>query len=190
MEQSLYYNCKIDISLGVVTTKRKKNHPGSTNKTTGYMVAMLQKIGEKLYAPYYMHRIIWEQANRCKIPEGFHVHHIDSNKQNNSIFNLALVTQRLNNWYAAQNRDYKKIYQTRKANGFKAKITASCLEHDGTTTELFFDSMRKCAQHFNKNVSTISNIVNKKKYFTKVMLNGRIYTFSRTSKDAVPEKHV
>ena len=190
MEPSLYYNCQIDISRGLVTTKRKTQHPGCVNKASGYMTVMLQKKGDKLYAPYYVHRIIWEQANQCPIPAGFHVHHIDANRKNNSIYNLSLVTQRLNNWFAAKNRDYKKIYQARKARGFKAKITACTVDEKGKKTKLHFDSMRQCASHFNKNVSTISNIVNKKKYFTTVDLNGKTYNFERTVKDAVAKKSV
>ena len=176
MEDSLFYNCKVDIRKGLVTTKRKTDHPGSKNKCTGYHTVMLQAKGEKHYAPYYMHRVIWEEANQCRIPPGFHVHHINSDKSYNSIMNLSLVTQRLNNWYAAQNRDYKAIYETRKRNGFKAKIVATCTEDE---TELHFDSMNKCARHFNKNVSVISNIVNGKGYCTSITLNDKTYKFCR-----------
>ena len=179
MNDSIFYNCKIDIKKGLVTTKRRTNHAGSINKKTGYHTVMLQAKGEKHYAPYYLHRVVWEEANQCRIPKGFHVHHLDSNKSYNSIMNLALVTQRLNNWYAAQNRDYKAIYETRKRNGFKAKIVATCSEEDGTETKLHFDSMSKCAKHFNKNVSVISNIVNNKGYCTQITLNDRVYKFCR-----------
>src|ERR1039458_968444 len=37
------------------------------------------------------HHIIWEATNG-PIPEGYLVHHIDKNKQNNDIENLQLVT--------------------------------------------------------------------------------------------------
>ena len=186
MNDSIFYNCKVNIRTGLITTKRRTDHPGSKNKCTGYHTAMLQSKGEKHYAPYYMHRVIWEEANQCRIPKGFHVHHIDSNKSNNSIMNLSLVTQRLNNWYAAQNRDYKAIYETRKRNGFKAKIVATCAEKDGSETKLQFDSMSKCAKHFNKNVSVISNIVNHKGYCTAITLNDRVYKFCRLKNVTAP----
>lgn len=37
-----------------------------------------------------MHRYVWEFYN-CKIPKGYHVHHIDGNKANNDISNLQLL---------------------------------------------------------------------------------------------------
>ena len=37
-----------------------------------------------------MHRYVWEFYN-CKIPKGYHVHHIDGNKANNDISNLQLI---------------------------------------------------------------------------------------------------
>jgi len=38
-----------------------------------------------------LHRTVWEYHNG-KIPEGYHVHHIDGNKANNQISNLELLT--------------------------------------------------------------------------------------------------
>lgn len=37
-----------------------------------------------------MHRYVWEFYN-CKIPKGYHVHHIDGDKSNNDISNLQLM---------------------------------------------------------------------------------------------------
>ena len=37
-----------------------------------------------------MHRYVWEFYN-CKIPKGYHIHHIDGNKANNDISNLQLM---------------------------------------------------------------------------------------------------
>ena len=37
-----------------------------------------------------MHRYVWEFYN-CKIPKGYHVHHIDGDKSNNDISNLQLL---------------------------------------------------------------------------------------------------
>lgn len=39
-----------------------------------------------------LHECIWEQYHNCKKPNGFQIHHIDGNKQNNSIENLELVS--------------------------------------------------------------------------------------------------
>lgn len=40
-----------------------------------------------------VHQYIWMVANQCEIPEGYDIHHIDGNKENNSIYNLELVEQ-------------------------------------------------------------------------------------------------
>lgn len=37
-----------------------------------------------------MHRYVWEFYN-CKIPKGYHIHHIDGDKANNDISNLKLM---------------------------------------------------------------------------------------------------
>ena len=50
------------------------------------------------------HRIIWEAINQKMIPDGYQIHHRDSNKVNNEIDNLELVTRKENMIYAAQKR--------------------------------------------------------------------------------------
>lgn len=37
-----------------------------------------------------LHRAVWEYHNG-EIPEGYHVHHVDENRKNNDISNLALI---------------------------------------------------------------------------------------------------
>lgn len=37
-----------------------------------------------------LHRLVWEQANGA-IPHGYHIHHIDGDRNNNQIDNLALL---------------------------------------------------------------------------------------------------
>lgn len=49
-----------------------------------------------------LHQIIWVVANRCDIPvdengNSYHIHHIDGNKQNNSIYNLELLSHKEHN---------------------------------------------------------------------------------------------
>lgn len=44
-----------------------------------------QRKGERL------HRTVWEKTNGRKIPNGYHVHHIDGDRSNNAPENLALV---------------------------------------------------------------------------------------------------
>lgn len=50
-----------------------------------------RRIGGRAGKMKLAHHVIWEEANG-PIPEGYLVHHIDHNKQNNDIENLQLVT--------------------------------------------------------------------------------------------------
>lgn len=51
---------------------------------------------KKLQISDQLHRIIWRFANQLPIPTGYVVHHKDENKVNNSISNLACITQSQN----------------------------------------------------------------------------------------------
>jgi hypothetical protein len=42
----------------------------------------------------YLHRFLWEKFNNKKIPSGFHIHHVDGNKENNTIGNLVIVSKK------------------------------------------------------------------------------------------------
>ena len=44
---------------------------------------------------YYEHRLIWAEANG-PIPDGYVIHHINGNKKDNRLANLALVTAKEN----------------------------------------------------------------------------------------------
>lgn len=70
---------------GTIFSLRHKRFIGSLNKSNGYC-----SVGYGIYKNM-IHRIIWMVANGCDIPEGYHIHHIDGNKLNNSIYNLELV---------------------------------------------------------------------------------------------------
>lgn len=46
-----------------------------------------------------LHRVVWETETGQKIPNGFHVHHIDGNSKNNSFNNLELVKAKKHSSY-------------------------------------------------------------------------------------------
>ena len=59
------------------------------DKITGYYLSS-KKIGTRRKR---LHVYVWEKQNG-KVPRGYHVHHVDCNKDNNEIENLALVTSK------------------------------------------------------------------------------------------------
>ncbi len=50
-----------------------------------------------------LHRVVWEY-HKGKIPEGYDIHHIDENKHNNDISNLAMVHNILHQRFTAKKR--------------------------------------------------------------------------------------
>ena len=58
---------------------------------------------------YWLHRFIWETINQQIIPDGYQIHHINNDKQDNSIENLELVTGQQNMIYEGKRRRGKKI---------------------------------------------------------------------------------
>ena len=60
---------------------------------------------------YQSHRFIWEAVNQKIIPKNYQIHHINNDKQDNSIDNLELVTKSQNMQYEGLRRKgmkYKK----------------------------------------------------------------------------------
>lgn len=75
-------NWEINVEEGKIYNLKLKHYVGNINNESGYVT-----VSDK----GYLHRIIWMVANGCDIPNGYHIHHIDGNKQNNSIYNLELL---------------------------------------------------------------------------------------------------
>lgn len=57
------------------------------NKKTGYYLSSKQIKNNKRYR---LHRYVWEYYHG-EVPEGYCVHHIDGNKNNNGILNLTII---------------------------------------------------------------------------------------------------
>lgn len=61
-----------------------------TDNGTGYLQVGLSKNGQR--KRFYIHRLVWTTF-KGKIPEGYEIHHLDNDKSNNDVSNLALVTR-------------------------------------------------------------------------------------------------
>lgn len=78
---------------------------------------------------YLLHRLVWEYFNG-KIPSGMQVDHIDGNVNNNSIYNLQLLTQKQNirkrpytKLTVSQEKDlYKEYARSHRPYGFVTKL--------------------------------------------------------------------
>src|SRR5699024_10471898 len=90
---------------GWINRKGKRLKPDWNS--AGYGRVTLSKSGKT--KRYFVHRLVYE-SYYGEIPNEMQVHHIDENKQNNSIQNLKLVTQRENNHLSRESLGYK-LYQ-------------------------------------------------------------------------------
>ena len=82
-------NWEIDVENGTVYNLKLKHYVGSVGKN-GYMSVA----SPRGYKHRGVHQYIWMVANGCDIPNGYHIHHIDGNPLNNSIYNLELIDEK------------------------------------------------------------------------------------------------
>jgi hypothetical protein len=86
---------------------------------------------------YFLHRDVWKSVNG-QIPKGFHIHHIDGDRGNNAIENLACLSNKehcsLHNSESTRLEDaHKKLAELRKDPSFfeasKPKRVTACKKH-------------------------------------------------------------
>lgn len=87
MVDERFPNWLIDIEKGTIYSLKHKKYIGTIDKKDNYVKVR----APKGYKHLYIHQYIWMCANGCDIPEGYHIHHIDHNQLNNSIYNLELI---------------------------------------------------------------------------------------------------
>ena len=82
-------NWDIDVENGTVYSLKTKKYLGCED-SDGYL--KISKYNNGKIDEIMIHRLIWMVANKCEIPKKYHIHHIDENKHNNSIYNLSLIS--------------------------------------------------------------------------------------------------
>ena len=94
---------------GQIYNKKTKRVSIGNLQSTGYMRITLSQIGlPKKH--YYVHRFVYE-CIKGDIPSGMEINHIDSNRQNNCIKNLELMTRSENAKHAYEAKKYKTMIE-------------------------------------------------------------------------------
>ena len=99
------------------------------NKITGRKVSTLGYYQAKIDGCIIpVHRLVYIY-HHGKIPEGYHIDHIDHDRTNNRIENLRAIPAR-ENLGKHMRSAYKGVYKTRDAQRWVAKVTISLGEYD------------------------------------------------------------
>ena len=96
-----YPKYDIDVEKGTIYSLKRNKYIGTDNGN-GYLMVSKNKL---------IHRLIWECVNG-EIPNGYDVHHIDKNKQNNSIYNLELIEH--SKHMSEHSKMFKHTYESKK----------------------------------------------------------------------------
>ena len=161
-----------------------KRIPHKGNKTNrGYLNISIRKYrGEQ--KKYQAHRFVWECFNGI-IPEGKVIDHINSNKEDNELSNLQLVTQQQNCKKSAKDRDYEfaaKNHENRK-----------CVKavNKNTNEASYFNSLYSVQQHLGINAGIVKmvceGINNAKSGISKK--DGHSYTFKYIKQEELPDNY-
>ena len=71
-------------------------------------------LGAVRETPIRLHRYVWEKENG-PVPDGYHVHHVDGNPDNNEIANLCLLTaSEHSSFHAGQEKNKQKARESIK----------------------------------------------------------------------------
>lgn len=107
--------CSIETRRKLSESMKGKKHPNWKGGQTisGGRVYIWKPSHPKADGSGYLKRahIVWENYWRELLPKGYLIHHVDRNRVNDDITNLALVTKSLHNKIHNQKR---KPYQKRK----------------------------------------------------------------------------
>lgn len=153
---------------GTIYSILKKRYIGSIGKD-GYL--RITKV--KGYNHSKLHLYIWMIANQCDIPKDesgryYDIHHIDGNKQNNSIYNLQALSKYEHHLLHIKERENNPFYGKKHSEESKNKMSENRKDKkkvgqytlDGELIKVW-DSICECKKEgFNK--SSISKCCNDK----------------------------
>lgn len=101
---------------GKIYSKSTKRERSLGNHHTGYLNCCLSK--NNAPKTFSVHRLVWEAFNG-KIPDGFHVDHIDGDRHNNKLENLQLLTKSENSRKAQLGRKHTKDHNQKISDGIR-----------------------------------------------------------------------
>lgn len=108
----------VNVEEGTIYDKDRKSYLKNTPNQTGYVyVNMVNDIGksERIAA----HRVVYMAHTGESIPKGFHVHHEDRVRTNNSISNLRLITHSENMKLRGEYKKFKFMTNDEIKNMYK-----------------------------------------------------------------------
>ena len=164
----IYHNYAASKDGYIINCKRLKPRKGRL-RLDGYLGTSVCNQNSK--KQYQAHRFIWEAVNQQIIPDGYQIHHINNDKQDNAIDNLELVTGQQN-----------MIYKGKECKGMKNKspqnvdIKCEVFEYHHIYTNF---GANKYGQIFNKKTKRCSIGFKKSSGYRQI----------RLSQIGLPEKH-
>ena len=138
---------------GQIYNKKTKRCSIGFKKSSGYMGITLSQIGLKM-KNYYVHRFVYECYNG-NISDKLQINHKDSNKQNNCINNLELMTRSENAKHAHEAKKYKTKIEIETEKPIKSiKMDIELEESEDEFTE---DEKQKIDKKYNAIINKIKN---------------------------------
>ena len=139
--------------FGQIFNKKTKRCSIGCIHTSGYMATRLSQIGLPC-KQYFIHRLVFE-CIKGEIPDGMQINHIDSNKQNNCIKNLELMTRSENAKHAHEAKKYKTKIEIETEKPIKSiKMDIELEESEDEFTE---DEKQKIDKKYNAIINKIKN---------------------------------